>query len=697
MLLYQSSDASEDASSLKSTKVDEIKSAYGLGILSLTENAERVKDQFSDILKTSITIDESFASIVKQMGKGVEYTGGVKKNLAEGSLEVVKLGGSLESALKLQQGLLDSTNKNLILNKDYYRELFAVQQVTGQLIEELNTSFMDSGMSMKDISDEMYKVVETSQKLGINAKVVSSYVQSNLDKLNRYGFENGIDGLTRMAAKAAGLRVDLSTTFGIAENLLDPEKSIELAASLQRLGVASSELTDPLRLMSYAQNDVEGLQNQLGGLFKSYVLFNEETKKFEVSAQGRLMFREYQKEFNIPIEQIEKLAFGTAKLDRALNEIDFSSFGSNLPEDTKEAIANMAQMNKEGKYEIVTKKGDTKLVDDLLNEFSGNSEELQNYISEISSMEGETPQDKLVNLAEQQLGKTGEMIAILNAMKLAAGLSQADNENFNKLFADQVQFGKKVYEPVTKTLGPGGEFDVTTEQLQLKDFKSLLQGDFPQEIKDILEKTTSDAISNYQNYEKSSLEKYNPEKEGFKTKKGEDTLKYPGGEVEFYPQDTIMSFTKGPETVNSLKEIGSLINDLDSNKNVLSEVGIQSNQFDTLLGYMSNMSRVNQGSNDMQTQKVNFGNELESIKSQKIELKEINNKIDKSESTTQTVEGGISIDLNVNVTGNGDTDQISKMINDPIVLEKLKQKIQNLDFGFANTNMAGSYRNIQRL
>ena len=61
---------------------------------------------------------------------------------------------------------------------------------------------------------------------------------------------SSVEGLAKMAATTAALRVDMGTIMGVVDKAFDPEGAIKMASAFQRLGVTQSELLDPLKLMN---------------------------------------------------------------------------------------------------------------------------------------------------------------------------------------------------------------------------------------------------------------------------------------------------------------------------------------------------------------------------------------------------------------------------------------------------------------
>jgi len=207
--------------------------------------------QVSDAIRSSIqnsgenlaTMDKNMSTLVKSMGVTAQYSQLLKQELGRAVTEVALMGGKQEDINRLQKEFIEATNRTIVLSTH--------------------------------ISDEMKVVYNTANSLGVNAQTVSSMVVANLDKMNRFGFGTGVEGMAKMAAKAAAMRVDMGSTLQLAEKLFSPEAAIDVASTLQRLGATSGALLDPLKLMDLAQNNVPELQNQLSELSKTFTSFIE--------------------------------------------------------------------------------------------------------------------------------------------------------------------------------------------------------------------------------------------------------------------------------------------------------------------------------------------------------------------------------------------------------------------------------------
>ncbi len=148
-----------------------------------------------------------------------------------------------------------ATGRNVVLTKENLKDLISTNKVTGLAADTLLTSFQNAGFSMSQITQNTEKVVTLASSMGLNSQVVSKLVTDNLEKLNKFGFGNGVEGLAKMASKAASLRIDMKSAFAVANDIFDkgPEAAIEISATLQRMGATSasySENTNNLRFIS---------------------------------------------------------------------------------------------------------------------------------------------------------------------------------------------------------------------------------------------------------------------------------------------------------------------------------------------------------------------------------------------------------------------------------------------------------------
>jgi hypothetical protein len=262
---------------------------------------------------------------------------------------VRRLGGDLKDVSAIISEVALESRRNVIANSEQVESLYAASQVLGLSAQVLSKSFLDVGMTIESIPETLEESVSYVRSIGGNAKTVFTDVQKNMEQMNRYQFEGGVLGLTKMAAQASMLRFDIATTFKFADDLLDPDRAIEVAAAFQRLGVTAGNLVDPFQLMNMSINDPSGLQDSIIEISKKYTEFDAKTKTFKINPEGVLTLRELGKQAGLDAKELSKMGLAAAELDNRLSQISPSL---KIKEEDKQYLANISSMNAGGQYEV---------------------------------------------------------------------------------------------------------------------------------------------------------------------------------------------------------------------------------------------------------------------------------------------------------------------------------------------------------
>lgn len=327
-----------------------------------------VRDSFRNLVNEVRTLDEQFAvfgtRIAGVMGQTQMAIQGLREETAIALPKVVGLGGSLADVENIQLGITKALQTNIILLGEQTSDLFVASKAVGVATQDVGTmvaAFENAGISAGLVRDNIEGAVDAARRVGVNTTTVFNLVQQNLSRLNEFGFQDGAQGLARMAATSAGLRVDMSQIFDFAARVFNPEGAIEAVASFQRMGVAVGDLADPFRLMYLASEDVEELNRQVGKMTKEFTYFDETTKEFKVFPNAKRDLREIERETGIAYNELVKMSMGQQKLNMIAK--DFRVAG--IDEDSKQFIANVATFSKE-KGEFIVKIGkDEKLISEI--------------------------------------------------------------------------------------------------------------------------------------------------------------------------------------------------------------------------------------------------------------------------------------------------------------------------------------------
>lgn len=494
---------------------------------SILPKQETVNDLFKLGVTNAISLETALQFTIK-LSNDIQKSFGVSRqriddfkiSLVNAAPELLKMGVDADEAKNIIVEVGNAFGNTGIIGKEAITELAATTKLTGIETSKLATNFREVGISIYDVGDTMKEVVNYAKSVGVSVKAVSEGVVSNLGKMNLYNFDNGVKGLTKMAAQAARLGIDLNTTFTLAEKVFDPEGAIDLAASLQRLGVASNDLLDPLRAMDLAQNDPEELQNQLVDLTKTFTKFNQESGKFEILPGEKRRIREIAKEMGILPEKLAEMSIKAAEFDRKMKSIEFPTANK----EEQELIASLSQIS-----------GGTAVI-----EIEGKMKDVSKLTSDdiISLKEQEAEANKTIEeLAGEQLNQLEELNANVSALAAEFGLNLAvtdemlrvqklGNQVQNQLFKeiDPLYTGKDVRDKASDFLKPIEEFAIkyVRGEAKLSDISTVIETivtklgefgkDYEQKVAEVLKSYSTKTIQNAKEIYKEKIDEMEKKK-----------------------------------------------------------------------------------------------------------------------------------------------------------------------------------------
>lgn len=519
-----------------------------------------------DFLKGLQEINSQSFSIAKNFGLTKSEIDNITKSTTLATDELIKYGAAGDTAYKQQLAIGQTLGRNLILSTDIQKELYLASRTSGQAADKIAGSFKDAGFSLTTAGDQMNKVINVARETGVNATAVSQKVLENTSLLNKYNFEGGVQGLAKMAANASALRVDMKETLVFAEKVYNPEGAIEAAAALQRLGVAQSDLLDPLKLMDLAENDPTELQNQISQMSKQFVRLKEDGT-FEILPGAKRQLREIESALGYGAGQLSKMALSSAELDSKLSKIKFPDFAT---EEQKQLLANITEMGKGGEVKLNVG-GKLEDINEVLSKVS-NKEEFQKLLAQGEDKTAE-------QLAKEQLSATDRLTVAMESLKNrlpramareAGGqaLLELSTSSIEKLTSGLGNYLGKIQPDLTKVLNES--FLKMTNNLN-----KLFEGDFSlQNITELLNTATEslknigevtlgpafdkivksvDTLTSSSNSftellgkikDSDIFKEISKKTEEAKQKLGaKDVIVTPDKEIELLPQDTIMAGT----------------------------------------------------------------------------------------------------------------------------------------------------------
>lgn len=258
----------------------------------------------------------------------------------------IRFGYGIDQVRDMIKSVMEESGRfNLISQKTIESTYATARAFIGDLkgMGQAISEFEKIGIGASSATKAIERAGKGSLELGLSGKKTTSDLRANIEKLNEFGFKNGIQGLAEMSRKATEFRLNMSEAFKIAENVMDPDKAIELTANLQVLGGAIGDFNDPLKLMYMATNNVEGLQDALIEAAGSLAVYNGEQGRFEITGINLRRAREMAKTLGIDYKELTRTAI--ASQERLAASTALMGKGLNLKPEDQEFLTNLSRMD----------------------------------------------------------------------------------------------------------------------------------------------------------------------------------------------------------------------------------------------------------------------------------------------------------------------------------------------------------------
>ena len=206
----------------------------------------------------------------------------ISKQFNIGADEMFKIMGSYNKELKRAVALTNETKLNLV----------SMRNVMGDEQAIKFTANLDKfGLDVDASKELVQSIVGDARRSGIVLSNLTQNVADNLYLAQQYTFEDGIEGLVRMAEKAAAVKWNMQQTAAFAEKVNNVEGAIKTGAQLSVLGGPFAQFSNPMGMLYESLNDMEGLQDRVFAMFGRLGQWNKEKGMLDISTFDKQRIR----------------------------------------------------------------------------------------------------------------------------------------------------------------------------------------------------------------------------------------------------------------------------------------------------------------------------------------------------------------------------------------------------------------------
>ena len=385
----------------------------------------KIMFSMSEMAKPFLEVDSALRN---QVNKSLGLTGNLARNLRTDIIEVsedtMKYGIEMSQVTDTYTSFVTELGRAQPISRELATNMLMVSKGAGVSASQAGTflaKLEGFGVGLEKGPDTLKEMAGTARTMGLTTNKFMAYAAENLKMINTLGFDKGIQGFTKIAAKASSIGFNLSTAQASAEKLFDIDGAVEMAAQLNVLGGDFGRLGNAIDLMFMPTNDMEGFTNSLLDATKQFVSFNSEKNSFDVSPLDLRRAREFAKATGMSIEEVIESGKRLSKMEVIKDKI---SFLPNLSEEERVLIGNLGSINDNGD---VTIKG--KVVNDM------KSNEITDALRSIKqeNNKGKMTEKDILN---EQLNMFSKMNYYLKAIALQIGGGGDNGGLFNVLGDD---------------------------------------------------------------------------------------------------------------------------------------------------------------------------------------------------------------------------------------------------------------------
>ena len=413
-------------------------------------NVDGLKGSIKDTIDTISQFETKLISTSRSLGQSAAFAKSMQGEVGKAAVSAVQMGASMGDVIKTFQDVQQSIGRTVFLSQQFLENVTALQQVgvADETIKSYTTFFDKVGGGFERSTTQQIELVNQAKSYGLNVGTFLKGVGDNLQDLTRFGFPDGVKDLSSMVAKSQLLGNKMDTAKNLANQIMDsPERAYEFAAQMQTLGGSFSQLGDGAQLLYMAQNDLEGLNDQIINAARGIATFNEETGQFEISANERLRLRAVDK-MGLDSKAIEEAALRLAKQEKILGDLDLTGALGGLDEEQKQVLASYAQIGEGGKITIEGKDVaglSSAQIQDVLKGIQGGGNQLTN----------ET--DKNIKMLQANTSTTEGVNIQMKLLKDQFALGAIQTGNFTKALEQSTTFLTTIQAGTRGIISSGGE------------------------------------------------------------------------------------------------------------------------------------------------------------------------------------------------------------------------------------------------
>ena len=298
-----------------------------------------------------MTVDKQIKGLTLNLGLSGNRAESLREQMYESTNAAQRFGASAADIVEIQSKVNELTGRANVFTEKQVANMVLIAKGTGMANQEAGQfvgNMLSLGSSVEDATKLIEGTVNETAKLGLNSSNVLKGITTNIGMLNKYRFQNGVEGLKNMVQASEKFKFSIDGAFAAAEKFNTLEGLLQTGAELRVLGGEFAKI-DEFKFSFLARNKPEEFAVEMAKLTKGMASFNKEKGIFDVSDVDMDKFRSVAQSTGQEVGKLVESTKEMAKIDLAKSQIFVGDDAD------KEMIAKLASFGKGstiGKIEI---------------------------------------------------------------------------------------------------------------------------------------------------------------------------------------------------------------------------------------------------------------------------------------------------------------------------------------------------------
>lgn len=292
--------------------------------------------------------DAAIKSLNLELGLSGERAQILRESFEDSAGFAARMGVSVADLGRMQSIYAEETGRARMHNEANLEAMTLIAKGTNLGIEgaaQLAAQYEMMGFNATDTALEVQRIVDTTERMGVNTSKVLKAVNRNFKSLQKFTFKGGSQGIADMAIYSEKFKINMNEVMDSLQKGRALDSVIEMSAQLQVLGGQFANLSDPMAMLFESRNDPAAYTKRINEMTKGMVTMNKTAEGFELqiaSPMAQDQLKRAAEALGMTTDELTQQAYRMREIQQTRSQM----FAKGFTSEEKEIIESIAKFDK---------------------------------------------------------------------------------------------------------------------------------------------------------------------------------------------------------------------------------------------------------------------------------------------------------------------------------------------------------------